>query len=169
MRMISRALLCAAVSFVVGSNGIARAGTITFWDPISDPRGIQQIDNLEPFKITVDSNGVFARNFVNLSGKRFTDFHFETTTVQSMPLMGFDISASRKFEDAVGTSTSLDMFIGSTGNGISNETVFSIVIAGAEPDTMFTATPTIPIPATLPLLISGLLAAGFAARRKKVA
>jgi hypothetical protein len=148
--------------------GPVRADTIVFQDPLIEPPGIQEINNFDPFKITINEQGNFARNFVNLTGQLIADFHFVTDRPGD-PIAGFDISNPRAFEDTTGTPTSIDFVMGSTGGGINNERVFSIVMGGFAPGTMITVTPTpVPEPSTMLLLGSGLagVAATARARRK---
>jgi hypothetical protein len=110
------------------------------------------IDSVDPFMFEA-AGGFFSDDFVNETGKLFTDFHFEWEP----PISGTPTcSGGSLFTECSADGDSADFYIG-TGTGIADGAGFSISVSGFPDGTKFTAYPTVvPLPASVFMLVTGL-------------
>ena len=134
---------------------------VTFFVTSSTGTSILRLD---PFIAgTTDANGLLSVRLRNATQFTFQDFHFETESLQGARWMG---DGTPFFSDFSSTSSRIDFVVGGTGTGIQPGENFLVGFTGFLPNTIIRGTATIPEPATVFLLSSGLAGVAIKLRKK---
>ena len=119
---------------------------------------------LDPFIVgVVGANGQLMVVLRNATDFTFQDFHFETQNFQGANWMGNGLPF---FGDFTSTGSRIDFVVGGTGIGIAPGTTFTVTFTGFLPNSTIRGTATIPEPASLLLLGTGVVGVAIKVRKK---